>query len=1168
MTAADKPPANASGRQFARNAASSYANLFTGILLSLVLTRVILRHLGAGTYGLWIVLLSIVGYLGLLDTGVSTAVVQRVARLSAIGDKDETADVIRTSLVFFSTTGTLAVLITVAVAPFLASFLHLGDVSGSVADRTLIILGVMTAVKFIGSVPSAVLFGAGRGDRQSQIGAVGFIVTQVSQVVVVLAGGGLIGLAIVSLGGVLFGTVVSAGIIRRTTGSNVIQGRFRGDLLIDLLRFGGRNTVIAISGLVSFSLDALIIGIILPVAQVAPYDIALSTANLTRNLTTYGSDLLLPTYAHFESVKDPARQARLFSRTVMATMAITLPILVALAAFGEPILKLWLGNVPPKTYSIMIALGFVTALELPGHQCFIFLTGVGRNQLMMRMAVVGATVNLIGSIIATFALGPIGPAIGSLPAVLVIDFTILPIIVCRYLNVPIRRYVKDALLPVLPAVAVAGALALLILWLFPASHTTHVFRDGVWAVISAAVVVVGAWAVMLAVTLWIEPDMRTTAVARLRRRGSPGPPATIADDACVPAHEPTNLPDQVSGAPAPVEPKMMTSTPHSGSHATPTWFGPEARPLFGWVHVPDVAGGQGVVLCPSIGIEGEASQLAYRDLAVALADAGCTVLRFDYDGMGDSAGRMTDPDRLAAWITSVDRGLDYLRDAGAVRLHLVGARLGATLAARAAAGRDDVASLVLWYPWTRGSQFVRYQRALRRLYAVGDAPDTADGSTEIPGFVLDPDLARDLRALDSTAPDGTYPKAVLVIDAVDLDTGEPVRAEFGPEGCERRPGTGVDALFSVELMRATVDPQDVAAITSYIVGQEVPVPLRAIEPAIRTVARVEPAGGTPVIERPVVFGNVGLFGVLAEPGEPTVGPILGDSTRVVTTGGTVPIFGAALFLNAGSLDHVGPGRQWVELSRRWAAEGIRCLRMDIGGLGDSRLTGPPGELSSYPPGALDDVTEGVRFLAPDDPREVVLLGLCSGAFHSLLAAPATGVGGVAVLNPLRLPSPGVQERGSIGDLIEGAPAAWGGGEQSQTREPAVRAQRRRFLGTLRDRGVFHPITRHLPDRAWWALQLIKGGPDPVASVREVVDSGAAVCIVLGPDEWPGIGRGRTHEFRRLARSGVLEIAFVPTLDHSFHVAQGRSEALVVLDEWVLGTGSGGSSLASDVSTIG
>jgi O-antigen/teichoic acid export membrane protein len=201
----------------------------------------------------------------------------------------------------------------------------------------------------------------------------------------------------------------------------------------------------------------------------------------------------------------------------MATLAISLPILVALAAFGDPILKLWLGDVPDKTYSIMIALGFVTALELPGHQCFIFLTGIGRNQLMVRMAVLGATINLIGSIAATFWLGPIGPAIGSLPAVLVIDFTILPIIVCRHLRIPVRQYARDALVPVLPAVAVAGVVALVVVGLFPAHAGASTLRGGVRALIGASVVVLAAWAVMVGVTLRLEPDVRTAVLTKLRR---------------------------------------------------------------------------------------------------------------------------------------------------------------------------------------------------------------------------------------------------------------------------------------------------------------------------------------------------------------------------------------------------------------------------------------------------------------------------------------------------------------------------------------------------------------------------------------------------------------------------------------------------------------------------
>jgi O-antigen/teichoic acid export membrane protein len=519
VTAADQPPANASGRQFVRNAVSSYANLVIGIVLSLVLTRVILRHLGAGTYGLWIVLLSIVGYLGLLDTGVSTAVVQRVARLSAVGDREETADIIRTSLVFFSATGTVAVLVTVAVAPYLSSFLHLGNVSGTVAERTLVVLGVMTLVKFIGSVPSAVLFGAGRGDRQAQIGGVGLIVTQVAQVVVVLAGGGLVGLALVTVGGALFSLFAMSGLIRRATGSTVHHGRFRRDLLVDLLRFGSRNTAIAVGGIVAYSLDALVIGLILPVAQVAPYDIALSTANLTRNLTTQGTDMLLPTYAHFETAADPGRQGWLFSKAVMASLAISVPMLIALAAFGEPILKLWLGTVPPQTYKIMIALGLVTAIQLPGHQCFIFLTGVGRNQILIRLSLIGAALNLAGSVAATFWFGPVGPAIGSLPVVLVIDFCVLPVLVCRHLELPYASYVREALLPVVPGALVAGILAVLFLVVHPI-HGGSTLRDGIQAVVSATIVVVAALATLLGVLFRVEPQFRDPLVARLRRRRS------------------------------------------------------------------------------------------------------------------------------------------------------------------------------------------------------------------------------------------------------------------------------------------------------------------------------------------------------------------------------------------------------------------------------------------------------------------------------------------------------------------------------------------------------------------------------------------------------------------------------------------------------------------------
>ena len=241
----------------------------------------------------------------------------------------------------------------------------------------MVILGIMSATGFLCSVPNAVMFGSGRGDRLAQFGLLTLVLTSVGQIAVVLSGAGLIGLALVSLAGALLGLTISTAFAGRATGASIRKGHFDRTLLSDMLRFGGVQSVIALCGLVAFQLDALVIGAILPVAQVAPYNIALSTANLTRSISTQGTNLLVPTYAHLDATGDRERQARYFLRAVLVGLVISLPILIALAAFGYPILQFWLGTVPPKTYEIVLALGAVTSLQLPGHQCFIFLTGVG-----------------------------------------------------------------------------------------------------------------------------------------------------------------------------------------------------------------------------------------------------------------------------------------------------------------------------------------------------------------------------------------------------------------------------------------------------------------------------------------------------------------------------------------------------------------------------------------------------------------------------------------------------------------------------------------------------------------------------------------------------------------------------------------------------------------------
>ena len=145
----------------------------------------------------------------------------------------------------------------------------------------------------------------------------------------------------------------------------------------------------------------------------------------------------------------------------------------------------------------------------------------------------------------------------------------------------------------------------------------------------------------------------------------------------------------------------------------PFYFG-EPR-LFGCLHPaadtrgagPDAPTRTGVVFCHPLGHEYVTLHRAARILASRLARSGLPTLRFDYSGTGDSAGGLEEA-RLQNWVDDADAAADALRSrTGVERICLVGARLGATLALRAAARRADVESLALWDPVVWGRDYLR-----------------------------------------------------------------------------------------------------------------------------------------------------------------------------------------------------------------------------------------------------------------------------------------------------------------------------------------------------------------------------------------------------------------------------------------------------------------------------
>jgi len=502
--------ANANPRQLMRNFVTGYLGLAVSLGLSLFLTPLVLRHLGSSGYGLWVVLAAVGGYAGLIGLGVETAAVQEISSCIAAGDTARLEAVVATSRLFFLLSGSVAGLIVIGLLPLLGDLFRVGHSLLPEARVALVLMAVATGAAMMTNIPLSILFGAGRTDKSALFGIALAVASQGTQIAVVLLHGGLPGLFAISAAQ---GTIALLGLDQIARRSKLVpRARTRPSraVLRDLLRSGRRNVTVAIGGTIAYNLDAVVIGIILPVARVAPYDLALSTAKFTRSASTAGTNLLLPTYAHSATLDDRERQFRLWSRAVLLSMAITVPMAVSLCAFGHALLHLWVGSVPPQTYEVMVALNVVLLLQLPGHQSFVFLTGVGKNAILARLTLPFALLNLGLSIGATYWLGPVGPALGSIPQVLVLDFVVLPVLCCRHCTVPVRRYLSDVLLPLtVPLLTALAAAATLV--------ATLTDTPDWMAPLECVAICLLAWSAIVPVLIKRDPTIRGW-LARLRKR--------------------------------------------------------------------------------------------------------------------------------------------------------------------------------------------------------------------------------------------------------------------------------------------------------------------------------------------------------------------------------------------------------------------------------------------------------------------------------------------------------------------------------------------------------------------------------------------------------------------------------------------------------------------------
>ncbi len=564
----------------------------------------------------------------------------------------------------------------------------------------------------------------------------------------------------------------------------------------------------------------------------------------------------------------------------------------------------------------------------------------------------------------------------------------------------------------------------------------------------------------------------------------------------------------------------------------PTFFGPSDSPLFGVVHLPvdnQIRGG--ILICGSLGKEGMDSVRLHRVLAGSLARRGFGVLRFDYLGLGDSAYAQGRDDAVANWVASVGHALDYLTLIGAESAIAIGIRAGCLILNEYLAQCHPVNRLVYLDPYGTGRRYLREHTTLFRLSVGEDA--ATPGEVSIIGGRLSNHAAAEFAALQM----GADPVSAHGVDNVLLvgrpaETDRRVTALASAEGVDSIITGGLPECAAPTPMPLPIPFTAVDSIIEWIDGN-VPARTRRAVPQYLTTVTMPPEwpNGVDVFESIERIEPNGLFAIRTLPRRRSPAP-----AKTVL-----------FFVMANDL-HVGPAREWVELSRRIAAAGSQAVRWDPARQGLSGQISRDRWRRVY---STADITDSVAMArhACQDAGELKLVGICSGAWYAAQVARKIGAQSAILVNVQvwnwRVTPTLLQQRGFRKKTHDtNAPGDMGGpsGFRTKRLEALLNAARKPTKNFMHN---------HLPRRVLRVLSWVGLVYLPEEVLSSLAHRGTEVTLIVAPEDAENFtAKGGQAALDRLQWAAQPpRLIATPTGDHSaYHpavLAEIRSAVLPV-----------------------
>jgi len=418
------------------------ANHLTTIVVGLFLMPFVISSLGDRMYGFWTLASAFIGYYGLLEFGMGSAVGRFIAGAIGSGDKEECNRIISNAFFIYSCMG-LVVLIVTFVLSLLAFLFFQDPEEASLFRKVILVLGVNVAIYFPIKVYKGILGAQLRFDIMSFITFISLILRTSLIVIILVNGYKILALALVTLISCIPEYILYVYFAKKNLSDFKIK---ISDCSLGtaktLFSYSSHTFVARMADEFRFNIDGFVISAFIGLSAVTHYRVASTLVQHFITLIMIITGVLLPFFSRLdgEENREKIKETLFFSSKLSIIM--TSFVGFGLIAWGKPFIERWMGPQYLDAYPCLVVLVLGSIFDLWQAPTVSLLFAMSKHRFYSLFNSLEAVCNVLLSLLLVRRFGMLGVAIGTFIPMAIMKLLIQPVYACRVSNIAYWEYVK------------------------------------------------------------------------------------------------------------------------------------------------------------------------------------------------------------------------------------------------------------------------------------------------------------------------------------------------------------------------------------------------------------------------------------------------------------------------------------------------------------------------------------------------------------------------------------------------------------------------------------------------------------------------------------------------------------------------------------------------------